>query len=97
MSRCVTCAQHKGVVKRPAPILQYPLPEALSDIVSIDLFHLPQSQHGSRHLSVCVDYLTRYVVLAPLKDENATGVAHTLVTHLFCPFSTPRVILSDNG
>ncbi len=24
-------------------------------------------------------------------------VAHALVTHLFCPFSIPRVILSDNG
>ncbi len=38
-----------------------------------------------------------YVVLAPLKDKTATGVAPALVTHLFCPFSTPRVILSDNG
>ncbi len=37
------------------------------------------------------------MVLAPLKDKTATGVAHTLVTHLFSPFSTPRVILSDNG
>ncbi len=46
---------------------------------------------------MCVDYLTRYVVLAPLKDKTAAAVAHALVTHLFCPFSTPRVILSDNG
>ncbi len=78
-------------------MLQYPLPEAPWDIVSIDLLQLPQSQHGSRHLLVCVDHLTRYIVLAPLKDKTATGVAHALVTHLFCPFSTPRVILSDNG
>ncbi len=38
-----------------------------------------------------------YVVLAPHKNKTATVVAHTLVTHLFCPFSTPRVILSDKG
>ncbi len=46
---------------------------------------------------MCVDHITRYLVLAPLKDKTVTRVAHALVTHLFCPFSTPRVILSDNG
>ncbi len=39
----------------------------------------------------------RFVVLAPLKDKTATVMAHGLVTLLFCPFSTPQVILSDNG
>ncbi len=97
VAQCVTCAQHKGMVKEPAPILQYPLPEAPWDIVSIDLLQLPQCQYGSRYLLVCVNHPTRYVVLAPLKDKAATEVAHALATHLFCPFSTPRVILSDNG
>ncbi len=63
----------------------------------MDLLQLPQSQYGSRYLLLCVDHLTRYVVLAPLKEKTATGVAHAIVTHLFCPFSTPRVILGDNG
>ncbi len=84
-------------MKRPAPILQYPLPEAPWDVVSIDLLQLPQSHHGSRYLLVCVDHLTRFVVLTPLKDKTVTVVAHALVTHLFCPFSTPRVVLSDDG
>ncbi len=73
---CITCAQHKGTVRGPAPILQYPLPEAPWDIVSIDLLQLPQSQYGSRYFLVCVDHLTGYVVLAPFKDKTATGVAH---------------------
>ncbi len=96
VARCIICAQHKGVVKGPAPILQYPLPEAPWD-VSIDLLQLPQSYHVPRYLLVCVDPFTRCVVLMPLKDKTATVVAHALVTHFFCPFSTPRVILSDNG
>ncbi len=97
VARCITCAQHKGVVKGPARILQCPLVEAPWDVVSVDLLQLPQSHHGSRYLFVCVDHFTRCVVLAPLKDKTATVVANALVTHLFCPFSTPRVILSDNG
>ncbi len=54
---CITCAQHKGVVRGPAPILQYSLPEVPWDVVSIDLLQLPQSHHGSRYLLVCVDHL----------------------------------------
>ncbi len=44
-----------------------------------------------------MDHLTRCLVLAPLKDKTATTVAHALVTHLFCPFSTPSIILSNDG
>ncbi len=95
--RSAYLALHKGTLKGPTPVLQYPLPESPWDIVSIDLLQLPQSQYGSRYLLVCVDHLTRYVVLAPLKDKTATQVAYALVTHLFCPFFTPRVMLSDNG
>ncbi len=84
-------------MKGPAPILQYLLPEAPWDVFSIDLLQLPKSHHGSRCLLVCVDHITRFVVLAPFKDKTATVVAYALVTHLFCPFSTPRVILSDKG
>lgn len=36
-------------------------------------------------------------MLAPLKGKSAKWVTHALVTHLFCPFSTPHVIISDNG
>ncbi len=50
----------------------------------------------ARDTYCCVDHLTRFVVLAPLKNKTATLVAHA-PTHLICPFSTPRVILSDNG
>ncbi len=80
-------------MKGTAPILQYTLPEAPWDVVSIGLLQLP---HGSRYLLVYVDHLTRFVVFAKLKNKTATVVAHALVTHLLS-FSTPRVILSDNG
>ncbi len=97
VAECITCSQHKRVVKGPAPILQYPLPEAPWDVPSIGLLHLPQSHHGSQYLLVCVDHITRFVVLAPLKAKTSTVVAHAVVTHLICSFSTPRVILNDNG
>ncbi len=66
-------------------------------MVSIDLLLLPASYQGSKYLLVCVDHLSRYVVLAPLKDKTAKSVAHALITHLFYPYSAPTVLLSDNG
>ncbi len=97
VDRCVKCAQHKGTVSRPAPIFEYPPPDRPWDVVSIDLLQLPASHQGSRYLLVCVDHLSRYVVLAPVKDKSAKSVAHALITHLFFPFSTFKVLLSDNG
>lgn len=97
IARCVKCAQNKGADPRPAPILQYPPPEQPWDVVAIDLLQLPKSHHGYQYLLVCVDHFSRFVVLAPLRNKSATCIAHALITHLFCPYSTPRVLLSDNG
>ena len=97
VSKCLQCAQHKGTVPRPAPILEYPPPARPWDVVSLDLLQLPTSRQGSKYLLVCVDHLSRYVVLAPLRDKSAKTVAHALVSHLFCPHTAPKVLLSDNG
>ncbi len=96
-SKCVKCAQIKGTLPRLAPILEYSPPERLKDVVSIDLLQLPASNQGFKYLLMCVDHLTPYVVLAPLKDKSAKSVAHALDTHLFCTYTAPRVLLSDNG
>ncbi len=97
VDKCVKCEQHKGTVPRPSPILDYPPPNRPWDVVSIDLLYSSIAIHQSSwYLLVCVDHLSRYVVLAPLKDKSAKSVSHTLTTHLICPFSTPRVLLSDN-
>ena len=97
VSGCIKCAQNKGTVPKPAPILEYPPPERPWDVVSIDLLQLPTSRQGSQYLLVCVDHFSRFVVMAPLKNKTASSIAHALVSHLFCPYSTPRVILSDNA
>ncbi len=93
VSKCVKCAQNKRAVTRPAPILEFFPPDRPWDVVSIDLLQLPASNQGSKYLLVCVDHLPRFVVLAPIKDKSANYVAHALITHLFCPYSTPRVLL----
>ncbi len=76
VSTYIQCAQHKGTVPRPAPIQEYPPPSRPWDVVSMDLLQLLASLQASRNLLVCVDHLSRYVVLAPLRDKSAKSVAH---------------------
>ncbi len=49
VSQCVKCAQHRGTVARPTPILEYPLLYRPWDVVSIDLLQLPSSHQGSNY------------------------------------------------
>ncbi len=91
-----SCAQTKGTTST-APILEYPLPAGPFDVVGIDLLQLPRSTQGSVYILVCVDHFSRFGVLAPLRNMSAVTVDHAIVSHLICPYSTPRVLLSDNG
>ncbi len=63
----------------------------------IDLLQLPCSHQGSSYVLACVNHFCRFTVLDPLPNKSATTVAHALVSHLICPYMTPRVLLSDNG
>lgn len=97
IQRCLSCAQHKGSTGPSAPMLSYLTPAKPWDTVGTDTLKLPRSNSGMEYLLVCVDHFSRYVVLAPLPDKSAFSVARALVRHLFHPFTTPKVLLSDNG
>ena len=90
---CVTCAENKGHVTPPTPMLNYPTPAAPMDVIDIYLLQLPASHQGSHYALVCVDHFSRFVILAPLENKSTEAVVHALITHVFCLFSTPR----DNG
>ncbi len=96
IAQCLSCAETKGTTKT-APILEYSLPARPFDVIGIDLLQLPRSHQGSSYALVCVDHFSRFTVLAPLPNTSATTVSRALVSHLICPYTTPRGLLSDNG
>ncbi len=65
--RCVKCAQHKGTVPKPAPILEYPSPQRPWNVVAIDLLQLLARHQGSKYLLISTGHFSRYVVLALVK------------------------------
>ncbi len=94
--QCLTCAETKGTTQKVS-VLEYPLPARPFDIVGIDLLQLPRSIQGSICVLVCVDHFRCFTALALLPNKSAATVAHAIASHLIWPYTTPHVLLSDNG
>ncbi len=97
IDKCHNCAVNKGSVGKPVKILSYPTPLGSCDTLAIDLLKLPTSSESHQYLLVAIDHFSRYSILVPLKDKTATTVATALIDNVFCPFNTPKILLSDNG
>ncbi len=96
IAQCLSSAETKGTTTT-VPILEYPLPAGPFNVVGINLLQLPHSIQGSIYVLVGVDHFSHFRVLAPLPNKSATTVAHAIVSHLICPYTTPHVLLNDNG
>ena len=95
---CQTCASHKGHPKTPTPISLYPVPQKPFERVTIDLLtNMKETPHGNKHILVCVDTLTRFTELIPLKNKTAEECAISFHDNLILRYSAHEVSISDNG
>ncbi len=83
-------------VARPVPIKSYPIPTEPWETIATDLLKLPLTT-GHKYVTVCIDHFSRFSILVPLKDKEATTVARAMTDEVFCKFNTPKTLLSDNG
>ena len=95
---CISCTTRKTVApKRRAPLQTikagYPM-----QIVSVDLMGpLPETEDGCKYVMVAVDCFTRWVEVYAIRNQEATTVAQKLVDEMFCRFSPPEQLHSDQG
>ena len=58
---------------------------------------LPETDQGSKYVLVAVDYFTRWVEAYGIPNQEAMTVARKLVDEMFCRFSPPEQLHSDQG
>ena len=56
-----------------------------------------ESSSGNSYILVAADYFTRWVEAYPIPCQEASVVARKLVDEMFCRFSPPEQLLSDQG
>lgn len=58
---------------------------------------LPESDAGNSYILVVGDYFTRWMEAYPIPNMEAVTVAQKLVDEVFCRFSPPEQLHSDQG
>ncbi|KAL5471624.1 hypothetical protein EMCRGX_G029761 [Ephydatia muelleri] len=58
---------------------------------------LPETKDGNRYVLVASDYFTRWVEVYAIPNQEAVTVAEKLVNEMFCRFSPPEQLHSDQG
>ena len=98
IKECNICNAYKGSTDKNVPLGQYPIPTAPFERVAIDLItNLSPTRRDNKVLLVCVDQLTRFTELIPLQRKTGSECALALFNNIFCRYSSPQLIISDNG
>ena len=67
-------------------------------VVAVDIMGpLPESENGNRYVLVAGDYFTKWMEAYAIPDQEATTVAQKLTDEMFCRFSPPDQLHSDQG
>ena len=95
---CPTCVTKKSPVPKGRAPMQtvqagYPM-----QVIAVDITGpFPESEAGNTYVLVVGDYFTKWMEAFPIPDQEATTVAAKLVDEVYCRFSPPEQLHSDQG
>ena len=95
-STCEPCSTWKSAPKRNHAPLQtiragYPM-----QVVAVDIMGpLPESEAGNKYVLVAGDYFTKWMEVYAIPDQEATTIVKKLTDEMFCRFSIPEQLHSD--
>ena len=95
---CATCATKKTPAQKGRAPMQtvqagYPM-----QVIAVDITGpFPESEGGNLYVLVIGDYFSKWMEAFPIPDQEATTVAAKMVDEIYCRFSPPEQLHSDQG
>ena len=66
--------------------------------VTVDILGpLPQTPSGNKYVLVAGDYFTKWIEAYAIPNQEAITIAQKLLDEMFCRFSLPEKLHSDQG
>ena len=99
VKNCQVCQQHKIDRSGPAGTMggQRQVSEPFTVISSDLVGPFPRSTNGHKYILVTTDFLTKYVILNPLREATARAVADCMERDVFLRYEVPKEVIVDNG
>lgn len=94
---CIKCQMFKHHAHR-TPLAGRPPPRRCLEEISMDVVGpVPSSSRGTKYILCIQDRLSRFLVFAPMKNQNADTTARTFISTWICQFGAPKRIITDQG
>lgn len=99
VSKCEICKTSKYPTKKyHAPMGSPKVASRPWEIISIDFVgDFVRSKRGNKAILVISDWFSKFVILHPVRRQDAKIAADFVENHVFCMFGTPATIVTDNG
>jgi hypothetical protein len=96
---CEICAKRKAVGANKAPLNPIPPPKDVWQTMAMDIMGplVESGRERNQYILVMGEYLTRYVITAPMPDQTAETVARTFVNNVVLIHGVPETVLTDQG
>uniref|UniRef100_A0ABD2W558 Integrase catalytic domain-containing protein n=1 Tax=Trichogramma kaykai TaxID=54128 RepID=A0ABD2W558_9HYME len=99
VKRCNICQTEKVIrVKTKLPMAITDTPSKPFDKISMDFYGpLKHSSKKNHYVLTMQDWLTKFIILTPVKRATSREVAKALVEKVICYFGPPKAIVTDQG
>ncbi|XP_049369932.1 uncharacterized protein LOC125834821 [Solanum verrucosum] len=88
----------QGAISRRRELPMTPILEVeLFDVWGIDFMGPFVSSYGKKYILVAMDYVSKWVEVVALSENDGKSVVGFLKNNIFSRFGTPRAIISDGG
>ena len=96
--RCDRCARYyRGAPKRQGELQAAPVGEVFERLAIDVTGPHPKSSNGYVYIVTMLDLFSKWAFAFPVRNHEASTVAHLLVDRVFSVFGIPQQLLSDRG